>query len=230
MDFTAQDYTTLQVAIVNATSQMKRDGWWLDAHEHPKKEKRMKARLLQEMLRSLVPASLKAFYTEVMLRKEDDHHASHNDFGNQTLHLLSSSVFLYCYAILAFNLTAAMCLGLAALFVRQFGHAVLEPDAHEKEMSLLGYTTHNKTLIVLGYTLIPVATLIQAGSISIATFMQNLPTIAQHWWYWTQFVIAARIAYLIWKFSFRTSMIWYVKLVTDPITDIVAYFPRRQRV
>jgi glutamate-1-semialdehyde 2,1-aminomutase len=229
MDFTAQDYMTLQLAVVNATSQMKRDGWWLDAHEHPEKEKRMKARLLQEMLKSLVPAPLKAFYAEVMLRKEDDHHASHNDFGNQMLHLLSSSVFLYCYAILAFDLTEAMCLGLAALFVRQFGHAVLEPDAHEKEMSLLGYTTHNKTLIVLGYTLIPVATLIQAGSVSIASFMQNLPAIAQYWWYWTQFVIVARIAYLIWKFSFRTSMIWYVKLITDPLTDIVAYFPRRQR-
>ena len=229
MDFTAQDYMTLQLAVVNATSQMKRDGWWLDAHEHPEKEKRMKARLLQEMLKSLVPAPLKAFYAEVMLRKEDDHHASHNDFGNQMLHLLSSSVFLYCYAILAFDLTEAMCLGLAALFVRQFGHAVLEPDAHEKEMSLLGYTTHNKTLIVLGYTLIPVATLIQAGSFSIASFMQNLPAIAQYWWYWTQFVIVARIAYLIWKFSFRTSMIWYVKLITDPLTDIVAYFPRRQR-
>ena len=108
------------------------------------------------MLGSLVPAPLKSFYTEVMLRKKDDHHASHNDFGNQMLHLVSSSVFLYCYAILPFDLTTAVCLGLAALFVRQFGHAVLEPDAHEKEMSLLGFNTRNKTLIVVGYLLIPI--------------------------------------------------------------------------
>ncbi|HVQ16001.1 MAG TPA: hypothetical protein VMS40_20515, partial [Vicinamibacterales bacterium] len=92
-----------------------------------------------------------------------------------------------------------------------------------------GYTTHNKTLIVLGYTLIPLAALIQAGSISVAALMQNLPGIAQYWWYWTQFVIVARIAYLIWKFDFRASMVWYIKLVTDPLTDIVAYFPRRLR-
>ena len=138
-------------------------------------------------------------------------------------------MFIYCYAILAFDLTAALCLGLAALFVRQFGHAVLEPDAHEKEMSLLGYTTRNKTLIVLGYTLIPLATLFEAGSLSIGSFMQHLPTIAEYSWYWTLFAIFARIVYLIWKFSFRTSMIWYVKLVTDPLTDIIAYFPRRQR-
>jgi glutamate-1-semialdehyde 2,1-aminomutase len=42
-------------------------------------------------------------------------------------------------------------------------------------------------------------------------------------------VIVARVVYLVWKFSFRTSMIWYVKLVTDPLTDVIAYFPRRQR-
>jgi glutamate-1-semialdehyde 2,1-aminomutase len=229
MDFTPEDYAALQVALVGAAAQMQRDNWWLDAAEHPEKEKRMKARLVQEMATSLVPASLKAFYTEVMLRKEDDHHASHNDFGNQMLHLVSSSVFVYCYAILAFDLTSAMCLGLAALFVRQFGHAVLEPDAHEKEMSLLGYTTRNKTLIVAGYTLIPIATLLEARAFSYAGLVEHLPRIAEYWWYWTQFVILARMTYLVWKFSFRTSMIWYVKLVTDPLTDIVAYFPRRQR-
>jgi glutamate-1-semialdehyde 2,1-aminomutase len=229
MDFSANDYMALQLALVNATTQMKRDGWWLDAKDHPEKEKRMKARLVQEMVRSLVPTSVKAFYTEVMLRKKDDHHASHNDFGNQMLHLVSSSVFLYCYAILAFDLTEAMCLGLAALFLRQFGHAVLEPDAHEKEMTLLGYTTQNKTLIVLGYTLIPLATVVEAGSVTAASFVQHLSQIAEYWWYWTQFVILARVAYLVWKFSFRTSMIWYVKLVTDPLTDVIAYFPRRQR-
>ncbi len=229
MDFSARDYVTLQLALVNATAHMKRDGWWLDATDRPEKEKRMKSRLMQEMFGSLVPPAFKAFYTEVMLRKKDDHHASHNDFGNQMLHLVSSSVFLYCYAILAFDLTSAMCLGLAALFVRQFGHAVLEPDAHDKEMTLLGYTTQNKTLIVIGYTLIPLAVMITAGSVGVTSLVEQLPVIAEYWWYWTLFVILARISYLVWKFSFRTSMIWYVKLVTDPLTDVVTYFPRRQR-
>jgi glutamate-1-semialdehyde 2,1-aminomutase len=219
----------LQGAVVNAARQMKLDGWWLDATAHPEREKRMRTRLMLEMLRSLVPTPVKAFYTEVMLRKADDHHASHNDFGNQMLHLVSSSVFIFCYAILAFDLTTAMCLGLAALFVRQFGHAVLEPDAHEKEMSLLGYNTRNKTLIVIGYIGIPIAYLVQTSSVSAAGFIEELPTIARHWWYWTQFVILARVTYLVWKFSVRTSLIWYVKLVTDPVTDVIAYFPRRQR-
>jgi glutamate-1-semialdehyde 2,1-aminomutase len=229
MDFTSADYATLERAMVRAARQMTRDGWWLSAEMTPHMEMGMRMRLLKEMLHSLVPAPVKSFYSEVMLRKNDDHHASHNDFGNQMLHLVSSSVFLYCYAILPFDLTTAVCLGLTALFVRQFGHAVLEPDAHEKEMSLLGFTTRNKTLIVAGYLLIPAAHMLQAQSLHYDVFVQRLPAIAEHWWYWTLLVIFGRVAYLMWKFSFRTSMIWYVKLVTDPLTDVITYFPRRQR-
>jgi glutamate-1-semialdehyde 2,1-aminomutase len=229
MDFTSADYATLERAMIRAARQMKLDGWWLSAEMTPHMERGMRMRLLREMLHSLVPAPVKSFYSEVMLRKNDDHHASHNDFGNQMLHLVSSSVFLYCYAILPFDLTTAVCLGLTALFVRQFGHAVLEPDAHEKEMSLLGFTTRNKTLIVVGYLLIPAAHMLQAQSLHYDVFVQRLPAIAEHWWYWTLLVIFGRVAYLMWKFSFRTSMIWYVKLVTDPLTDVITYFPRRQR-
>jgi glutamate-1-semialdehyde 2,1-aminomutase len=229
MDFTSADYATLERAIVRAARQMTHDGWWLSAESNPRMETRMRVRLMREMLGSLVPAPAKSFYTEVMLRKKDDHHASHNDFGNQMLHLVSSSVFLYCYAILPFDLTTAVCLGLAALFARQFGHAVLEPDAHEKEMSLLGFNTRNKTLIVVGYVLIPIVHMAQAQSLQYAVLVERLPAIAEQWWYWTLIVILGRVSYLMWKFSFRTSMIWYVKLVTDPLTDVITYFPRRQR-
>jgi glutamate-1-semialdehyde 2,1-aminomutase len=229
MDFTNDDYLMLERAIVRSARQMKQDGWWLTAELNPRMERRMRVRLLREMLGSLVPTPVKSFYTEVMLRKKDDHHASHNDFGNQMLHLLSSSVFLYCYAILPFDLTTAVSLGLAALFARQFGHAVLEPDAHEKEVSLLGFNTRNKTLIVMGYVLTPIAHMVHAQSLQLGVFVQRLPAIAEHWWYWTLLIILGRVAYLFWKFSFRTSMIWYVKLVTDPLTDVITYFPRRQR-
>jgi hypothetical protein len=73
MDFTTHDYMALQHALVGATTRMKRDGWWLDATEYPQKEQRMKSRLVQEMLSSLVPTPFKAFHEEVMLRKKDDH-------------------------------------------------------------------------------------------------------------------------------------------------------------
>lgn len=229
MDFTPDDYDDLRTAIVAAARQMRQDGWWLTATQHPERERRMRMRLLGELWGSIVrvPAPLRGFYTEVMLRKEDDHHASHNNAANQMLHLLSSSVFLYCYAAFFYDLTWTMCLGMAALFARQFGHAVLEPDSHEKEMSLLGYSTRNKTLILLAFLAIPAVNLIQAGSMSLATIAERLPVIAEQWFACTCAVVFGRVAYLLLTRGFRAAMVWYVKLVSDPITDVITYFPRR---
>src|SRR5262249_58844890 len=113
---------------------------------------------------------------DVMQRKHDDHHASHNDWANQALHVVSSSVFIYCYFIIFRDLTSAMCWGLGSLFVRQFGHAILEPACHDEEMLLLGYTTREKTLIVLGYGILPILDIFSAGGWRAA----GLDTIALH--------------------------------------------------
>src|SRR5262245_12698837 len=161
-----------------------------------------------------------------MQRKDDDHHASHNARANQMLHLLSSSVFIWCYVTIFKDLTPAMCWGLAALFVRQFGHAMIEPACHDREALLLGYTTPQKTLIVLGYALIPFIDLMRAGALGWADFLSQLDVIAFHWFQWTLLVVFLRVAYLTWKHDFQISMIWFVKLVTDPFTDVIAYFPR----
>ena len=65
-------------------------------------------------------------------------------------------MFLGCYVLAFWDLTTAMWAGLAALFLRQIGHAVLEPPCHDKEAILLGYNTPSKTLILATYLLIPV--------------------------------------------------------------------------
>jgi glutamate-1-semialdehyde 2,1-aminomutase len=229
MDFTAEDYDALQMKLLDATRGMKSDGWWLTVNEYPGREKNMRTRLIREMLGSLVqaPKPLKTFYSEVMQRKHDDHHASHSNGVNQFFHLLSSSAFIYCYFVAFFDLTTAMCLGLASLFVRQFGHAILEPPCHDKETLLLGYNTRNKSLIVLGYLSIPLIHMAQAGAWTGEVFASVIGQVALSWFFWTLLVVLGRVAYLMWKHNFRISMIWFVKLVTDPLTDIVAYFPRR---
>jgi glutamate-1-semialdehyde 2,1-aminomutase len=228
MDFTPEDYEALQAKLLQAARNMKADGWWLTTEEYPEREKRMKWRLIRDTLASLVyvPRPVVSFYAQVMQRKHDDHHASHNDLGNQMLHLLSSSVFVYCYFRIFSDLTIAMCLGLASLCVRQFGHAILEPACHDQEKLLLGYTTRDKTLIVLGYLMIPVIDVVRAGTISWHGFTSNLDLIALHWFRWTIFVVALRVVYLIWKHNLRLSMVWFIKLITDPVTDILTYFPR----
>jgi len=228
MDFTTEDYGALEEKLLSAAQAMKSDGWWPTTREYPEREKVMRSRLIREMAGSLVqiPQPLTSFYAEVMQRKHDDHHASHSNGINQFFHLLSSSVFIYCYVIAFSDLTRAMCLGLAALFVRQFGHAVLEPPCHDKEALLLGYNTPKKTMIVLGYILIPIIHMVQVNSWTFESFMSLIGSIALYWFVWTLLVVFGRVVYLMWKHDFRISMIWFIKLITDPLTDIVAYFPR----
>jgi glutamate-1-semialdehyde 2,1-aminomutase len=186
----------------------------------------MRSGLIREMVGSIVqiPQPVQSFYKEISRRKADDHEASHSNLINQFFHLLSSSTFIYCYLVAFSDLTRAMFLGLAALFIRQFGHAILEPPSHDKEALLLGFNTRNKTLIVAGYLLIPIIQLARAGSFSFAGIMSMAPTIALLWFLWTLAVVLGRVGLLIWKYDFRTSMIWFVKLVTDPFTDILAYY------
>jgi glutamate-1-semialdehyde 2,1-aminomutase len=53
-----------------------------------------------------------------------------------------------------------------------------------------------------------------------------IAAIAEHWFVWTVAVILGRVVYLIWKHNLRSSMIWFVKVITDPLTDLMAYTPR----
>lgn len=226
MDFTVDDYQELQGKLLSAAQKMKSDAWWLNEVQQPGRDKLMRFRLIGEMLGSLIqiPTPLKNFYVEVMQRKHDDHVASHSNVINQVFHLLSSSVFIYCYFLIFSDLTQAMCLGLAALFVRQFGHAILEPPCHDKEALLLGFNTRNKTLIVAGYVLIPIVHLARASAFTFTTLTALVPLVAQQWFMLTFFVVFGRVAYLVKEYDFRTSMLWFVKLATDPFTDIVAYY------
>ena len=232
MDFTAEHYQELRVKLLAAATSMQQDGWWLEEAQQAGGILQMRIRLLQELLSSLiqVPVPIKHFYADVMRRKHEDHLASHSNVINQFFHLLSSSVFIYCYGLIFFDLTQAMCLGLAALFVRQFGHAVLEPPCHDKEELLLGFTTRSKTLVVLGYFLIPLFHFAHAGTVTLATLSELIPTVAWQWFLLTVAVVLGHVVYLMWTYGARNSMVWWIKLVTDPFTDIAAYYTSPYRL
>jgi glutamate-1-semialdehyde 2,1-aminomutase len=231
MDFTEKDYDALQAKLVNAAHTMKADGWWLTAAENPGREKRMRAGLLREVLGSLVrvPRPLATFYAEVMRRKKDDHHASHSNVINQLFHIVSSSAFLVCYALAFWDLTTAMWAGLAALFLRQIGHAVLEPPCHDKEALLLGFNTRNKSLILGAYLVIPVVHLVRAEAWTGSALASIMATVGWQWFVWTALVVGGRVVYLMWAHNVWLAMVWFVKLITDPLTDIAAYSPRYLR-
>jgi glutamate-1-semialdehyde 2,1-aminomutase len=225
LDFTPADFEALTRALLEAAREMKRDGWWLSEQDLPGRNWKLRARLAGELLASFVrvPARWVAFHAEVMQRKRDDHAASHHDRRNQALHLVSSSVFLVSYALLPSHLTVAMCIGLPALFVRQVGHAVFEPPCHDEEKLLLGFTTRSKTLVVAGYLSIPILETLFAAP--PRSFSALAPVVAFDWFLMTLGVVLGHVVYLVWKHDLWSSMIWLVKLVTDPLTDLVAYAP-----
>jgi glutamate-1-semialdehyde 2,1-aminomutase len=229
LDFTPADYEELQAKLINAAQKMQADGWWLTEEQQPGRERTMQSRLVWEMAKSVVqiPKPLVSFYVEVMQRKKDDHHASHSNLINQFFHLLSSSTFIVCYFLIFSNFDLAMFMGLGALFVRQVGHAILEPPCHDKEKALLGFNTRNKTIIVAGYILIPIVQILQIARTDSLTFESAtsiIPAIAQQWFLLTLAAVLGRVIYLIWAHDFRSSMIWFIKLITDPFTDILAYY------
>jgi glutamate-1-semialdehyde 2,1-aminomutase len=231
MDVTDKDYEALREKLVNAVQRMKADGWWLTRAEHPGRDRRMRTGLVREVLGSLirVPRPVQRFHAEVMRRKHDDHHASHSDITNQLFHIISSSVFLGCYVYAFWDLTTAMWAGLAALFLRQLGHAILEPPCHDKEALLLGYNTRNKSLILGTYLLIPVVYLVPGGPGAGLTWAATMAAIARAWFLWTTLVVAGRVVYLVFAHDIRLALVWIVKLATDPITDLAAYAPRYLR-
>jgi glutamate-1-semialdehyde 2,1-aminomutase len=231
MAITDKDYEALRDKLVAAGRAMRADGWWLTRDDYPEREKTMRAQLIKEMIGSLlqVPRPLQSFYREVMRRKQDDHHASHSNVTNQLLHILSSSVFLACYAYALWDLPTAMWAGMAALFVRQFGHAILEPPCHDKEATLLGYNTRNKTMILGSFLLLPFATFAVAGSWSLEGMRAVAPLVGYQWFGLMAAVVGGRVAYLVFKHGPRLALVWFVKLVTDPITDLIAYSPRYLR-
>ena len=228
MDFTEEDYGSLRDKLLAAARQMQADGWWLSAEEHPGRERHMRTRLIREVLGSLVPVPrpLLTFYAEIMRRKKDDHHASHSNTVNQVFHIISSSAFLVCYALAFWDLTTAMWAALGALFLRQIGHAVLEPPCHDKEETLLGYNTFNKSIILGTYLLIPAVHLMLAPPWTGEALGAVAATVAWQWFLWTGAVVAGRVLYLVWAHNGWLAMVWLVKLVTDPLTDILAYSPK----
>jgi len=116
--------------------------------------------------------------------------------------------------------------GLGALFLRQIGHALLEPPCHDKEARLLGFDTRSKTLILGVYLLIPIVHLLGAGAPARDLLGPFAAAVAHEWFVWTIAVVGGRVAYLVWKHGLRLALVWFVKLITDPLTDIAAYSPR----
>ncbi|MGE3848781.1 MAG: aminotransferase class III-fold pyridoxal phosphate-dependent enzyme [Gammaproteobacteria bacterium] len=231
LDFSDEDYIDMTDALLSAGLRMREDKWWLTEDEQPDRDRRIARATRRDLLAALLapPRGLRDFYREVMRRKHDDHVASHSHGLNQFLHLVSSSVFILCYWMIFSDMVTAMWLGLGSLFVRQLGHALIEPPCHDKEQLLLGFDTRSKTRVVAIYLAIPLLqwfALEAPRSVHLATLAEN---VAGLWLAFTALVVFGHVARLARRHGLRNALVWLVKLVTDPLTDIFAYYPALTR-
>ena len=252
LDFTDKDLAEVRRALTSAAEKMRADGWWyLGTEESPITARSIGQAMAKEMAYNTVmkivregllaeilclpenegpraptatpPTTLQEFYEEIMRRKHDDHKASHSNCVNQFMHLISSTIFIFNYYTIWGDCTTTMVLGLFSLFLRQSGHAIFEPPCHDEEELLLGFNTRSKCFVVAGYALAPLVTLLQlSGTVN---FVQALEPVARSWLYVTAFFVLGHTGLLWMQYGFRIAMVWLVKLITDPFTDVAAYYP-----
>jgi len=252
LDFVQNDFELLKKKLLNAAKRMRDDGWWyLGTPDKPITAQSISAAMGKEMAYNTVmktvregllaevlclpeqtgprapkavpPETLQEFYEEVMRRKEDDHAASHSNTVNQFMHLISSTIFIINYCTIWSNCTATMATGLFSLFLRQSGHAIFEPPCHDEEELLLGFNTRSKCFVVAGYTLAPLISLLRLSN--DVGFFLTLASIARSWLGVTLFFVLGHTGLLWMQYGFRISMVWLIKLVTDPFTDVLVYYP-----
>ena len=149
------------------------------------------------------------FYRKVMAAKEADHNISHNNIMNQRLHLISSSMYMFCYFYIWVDFYTTVYISLVAFVVRQAGHYFFEPPNDEKK--LLGFTTESKCTIVSSYVV---------GAFCCYVIDENY---AKMIFMITAYFVFDHITKIIDIHGVESAVLWFVKLITDPITDVITY-------
>lgn len=166
-----------------------------------------------------------------MSRKEIDHHASHSHLINQFMHFLSSSIFIWCYyntfgrgILEGFHgdWESTVKLGLVSLAFRQSGHYIFEPPCHDEEQAMLGFDTKSKVKICLLYG--AVFSLFIARAVTDSYNLTGVYRLTDAWLLCTLLVVFGRVGVLWRRYSFKVSMHWWLKFMTDPFTDLPAYY------
>ena len=62
-----------------------------------------------------------------------------------------------------------------------------------------------------------------AGEMDAEQLLALVPIVAKQWFGFTSLVVFGRVAVLVRKHGLYNALVWFVKLITDPFTDIKAY-------
>ncbi len=177
------------------------------------------------------------FREELQRQRWDDHRLYHHSRVNQSLHLLSALSFLGSYVLLFVNAVFAVFIGwIIAMWMRQIGHFFFEPKdfdtvnnlSHESKESIkVGFNLRRKVVLLTLWALIPAVLLaspsfygLVSPSDSWQTYMQNVGGL------WLALAIGAvlfRTLQLAVQQDPKTGLVWFTKILTDPLHDVKMY-------
>lgn len=174
-----------------------------------------------------------------MLRTQrfDDYRFYHQSTVNQTLHLFSAVIFLFCYALLFIDPALAGIVGWLAMLTRQTGHFFFEPNGYDavngvsneyKEAVKVGYNQTRKIVLLLVWGSAPIALYFHPTLFGLfdppagrLDFVRHVGTL------WLAIGIGGGLARMLQLFVTRdltTGLVWAFKVLTDPFHNIALYW------
>jgi len=184
------------------------------------------------------------FWQALKTQRWDDHRYYHHSRINQSLHFLSALSFLTAYAV-AFKSpsVAALIAWLVAMVSRQSGHFFFEPKGYDeinqathehKEAIKVGYNLHRKVVLMAVWAASPVLVWAKPDLFGLLTpaqspveFALNVGTV----WLWVGIggLLFRCLPLFIIK-DLQTSLVWFVKILTDPFHDAALYWRSPMRL
>jgi hypothetical protein len=177
------------------------------------------------------------FWEELKEQRWDDHRYYHHNRINQSLHLFSACCFLTTYTLVFSSPVAAALTGwLLAMISRQIGHFFFEPRdydvanqaTHEyKEAIKVGYNLNRKVVLLSIWGLSPLLLYLNPALFGVfEPHTDNDGYLYHISLLWIVLGIGAvmfRTLQLYFQASVQTGLVWFTKIVTDPLHDLLLY-------
>lgn len=177
------------------------------------------------------------FLEELRAQRWDDHRHYHQSRVNQSLHLVSACCFLASYALIPFDPLAAALLGwVVAMWVRQIGHFFFEPRSYdevnhlsfaEKEAIKVGFNLQRKVVLLAAWLTIPATLWLSPSLFGLLTphagLREYLDRVGVAWLALAVVGLLGRALWLCATRGAQTGAVWLIKILTDPVHDILLY-------
>jgi hypothetical protein len=181
---------------------------------------------------------MNSFFAALKEQRWDDHRYYHHSRINQSLHLVSAISFLITYVLLFTQPVAGALFGwIFAMCIRQVGHFFFEPKGFDelnqathayKEQVKVGFNLRRKVVLHALWAATPVLLYFQPTLFGLFTAHADLSTFLQHLsQLWIGLAIGALLFRTVHLFFLRvvlTGVVWFTKILTDPVHDIMLYY------